>query len=316
MYRETKIYNDGSHYIAIPPTTNKAKRSKRIKEELITVVEEEFETATNPTSAVNTTTESNNTPAESFDAESEIRCDTEAEPIDEVGDNEPKQEKRKKVRQTTRSEIFNTLYIESIEMPKSKRRKFLIDGMRKYFQSDKQTVGYVNDKLEKKQRSIICRRIRFTRKAYMHDFNYFVTLTYNNELHTEASFKKKLKTCLNNFHNRKDWKYMGIWERSPKGRLHFHALFYIPNGTMPGELFTKRDYNLSTFKMQNTVQNTFFNSRFGRSDFEEVDKNLLRIGNSVAYILKYIEKTGEKFVYSRGLPMYLISDVEEDDVAT
>ncbi|NCA68389.1 MAG: hypothetical protein EOM87_10065 [Clostridia bacterium] len=46
------------------------------------------------------------------------------------------------------------------------------------------------------------------------------------------------------------------------------------------------------------------------------DKNILRIGNSIAYILKYIEKTGEKIVYSRGLHMYLISDVEENDVAT
>ena len=30
--------------------------------------------------------------------------------------------------------------------------------------------------------------------------------------------------------------------------------------------------------------------------------------------MKYIEKTGEKIVYSRGLPQYLISDVLEEDV--
>lgn len=308
MYRETKIYNDGSHYIAIPRTTNKAKRGKRIKEELITIVEEELVTASDSDSS---TIESNNSVIEW-----ENRCDTDLESETESGESQPKQEMQKIIRQTTRSEIFNKLYIESLEMPKSKRRKFIVDGMRKYFQSDKQTAVYVNDKLEKKRRSVICRRIRFTRKAYMHDFNYFVTLTYNNDIHTEESFKKKLKTCLNNFHNRKGWKYMGIWERSPKGRLHFHALFHIPNGTMPGELFNVRDYSLVTKRMQNTVQNTFFNKKFGRSDFEEIDKQAMRMGNAIGYLLKYIEKTGEKIVYSRGLPMYLISDIAENDVVT
>ena len=32
--------------------------------------------------------------------------------------------------------------------------------------------------------------------------------------------------------------------------------------------------------------------------------------------MKYIEKSGEKIVYSRGLPQYFISDIIEDDVVT
>lgn len=35
----------------------------------------------------------------------------------------------------------------------------------------------------------------------------------------------------------------------------------------------------------------------------------------MAYIIKYIEKTGEKIVYSKGLPQYFISDITDDDVA-
>ena len=31
--------------------------------------------------------------------------------------------------------------------------------------------------------------------------------------------------------------------------------------------------------------------------------------------MKYIEKSGEKIVYSRGLPQYFISDILDDDVA-
>lgn len=35
----------------------------------------------------------------------------------------------------------------------------------------------------------------------------------------------------------------------------------------------------------------------------------------MAYIIKYIEKSGEKLVYSRGLPQFFISDIMDDDIA-
>ena len=69
-------------------------------------------------------------------------------------------------------------------------------------------------------------------------------------------------------------KYAGVWERSPeKKRLHFHGLFYIPDGTMPGELQEVNDFSLITHKRQTTIQNTYFNEKFGRSDFEKIDDN-------------------------------------------
>ena len=36
----------------------------------------------------------------------------------------------------------------------------------------------------------------------------------------------------------------------------------------------------------------------------------------MAYIMKYIEKSGEKIVYSKGLPQYFITDIMEEDVVT
>lgn len=126
------------------------------------------------------------------------------------------------------------------------------------------------------------------------------------KLHDEQSFKKRLKYTFANFCRRKQWKYMGVWERSPeKQRLHFHGLFNIPDGQMAGELFEKRDYNFSLHNMRTTYQNTYFNERFGRSDFEYID-NKGRLGESLAYLMKYIEKTGEKIVCSKGLPQYFI----------
>ena len=140
------------------------------------------------------------------------------------------------------------------------------------------------------------------------------TFTYDGQLHSENSFRKGLKSTLSNFSTRRGWKYVGVWERSPeKKRLHFHGLFDIPDGTMPGILFEKNDYNFNTHKRQITHQNTYFNERFGRSDFEPIDDKS-KLGNAVAYILKYIEKTGEKIVYSKGLPQFFISDVMDEDI--
>lgn len=148
----------------------------------------------------------------------------------------------------------------------------------------------------------------------MQEFNYFVTFTYNNALHTEETFKKKLKSTLSHFCSRKNWKYVGVWERSPKKqRLHFHGLFNIPQGTMPGYLIEVNDYSLITHRRQITHQNTYFNEHFGRSDFDAIeDKGML--GKAIAYIMKYLEKTGEKIVYSKGLPQYFISDIMDGDI--
>ena len=52
--------------------------------------------------------------------------------------------------------------------------------------------------------------------------------------------------------------------------------------------------------------------RFGRVDFEPIDDN--DKGHTLAYLMKYIEKDGEKIVYSKGLPHYFISDVADEDV--
>lgn len=76
---------------------------------------------------------------------------------------------------------------------------------------------------------------------------------------------------------------MGVWERAPKAkRLHFHGLFYIPEGTISGNMIEKKDFNLNTYKMQLTMQSEYFNSRFARNDFERIDDNLVKMGNAMA----------------------------------
>ena len=80
------------------------------------------------------------------------------------------------------------------------------------------------------------------------------------------------------------------------------------------ELVPIEDYNLKTHKRQITYQNTDLNSRFGRSDFVAINSKL-DLGEMMQYIIKYLEKTGEKLVYSKGLPQFFISDIMDKDVA-
>lgn len=176
------------------------------------------------------------------------------------------------------------------------------------------TIKYVDVQFERKLRNLICRRIRLTRKVNLQDFNYFCTFTYDGEKHTEESFMRKLRGCFKMMCHRKGWKYVGVWERSPeKKRLHFHGLFYIPEGTMPGKMLDIEDYNFNTRRRQITHQNTYFNENFGRSDFEPIEDRRM-LGGAIAYIVKYLEKTGEKIVYSKGLPQFFISDIMEEDI--
>ena len=160
-------------------------------------------------------------------------------------------------------------------------------------------------------RNEIVRRTRLARKVYLQEWHYFCTFTYNEKKLNEQEFRKKLSNCFKHLSSRKGWKYVGVWERSPiNQRLHFHGLFYTPQ--MVGELVETKDYSTMKHKMQVAKQNTFFLERFGRNDFKPIIKR--ELNQAIAYMIKYIQKTGEKIVYSKGLPTYFKSDIVEQDI--
>lgn len=306
-YGETKVYFDGSHFIAIPHTERPTRRRPKPIEEIITVTETPPETIqqSKDESAV---TDDVIAPIPLVEEHNE-QVTEQADSTPQTINNSPKYE-----RKMTRKELFNELYQESLSVKKSERRKRIIAAMLPYFKNETETAYYVDENIQRKQRNLICRRVRLSRKINLQDFNFFVTFTYNDALHTEDSFKKGLKKTLANFSTRKGWKYVGVWERSPKKqRLHFHGLFNIPNGSMPPLMIEVNDYNFNTHRRQITHQNTYFNDRFGRSDFETI-KDKTTLGSAVAYIMKYLDKTGEKIVYSKGLPQYFISDIMDEDI--
>ncbi len=298
-YGETKVYFDGSHYIAIPHTTRYVRKRPPKPEEVITVVDD----------------------AETQEESSSLECenipsidDTTTQESDATAEQKPNENKAKKARTLTKKELFEEVYKESLNLPKFKRKAFIIGKMKPYFEDSDKATEYVNVNMERKQRNVICRRIRMTRKANLQRFNYFCTFTYNGEIHTEETFKKTLKKTLNNLSTRRGWKYMGVWERSPKKkRLHFHGIFYIPDISFLGPKLERRDYSFSKHDMVTTYTFDYFERNFGRTDFEEIDDNN-RIGNALSYLMKYMEKSGERIVYSRGLPQYFISDIMDEDI--
>lgn len=305
-YGETKVYFDGSHYIAIPHTEKPyRKRRKPIEEEIIVTETENGE------KLVPLEEKTDIPPPETLSENAVEEVYEEKEKKEEITVNpEPA-----KTVVTTKKQLFDKFYAESLNMPKSARKRFLTDSMRPFFKDAETTENYVMLNMERRYRNLVTRRIRLIRKVNLQNFNYFVTFTYNDAIHTEETFKKKLRTMLGHLCNRKGWKYVGVWERSPeKKRLHFHGIFFIPDGTMPGRMNGVESYSFSEHKRQITWQNDYFNTHFGRNDFRRIETRS-HVGEAVAYILKYIEKSGEKIVYSRGLPQFFISDIMDEDIA-
>ncbi len=291
-FEACKVYNDGSHYIAIPYKPNPAKTKHVTPEEIINVKDEK----------------------ETEELVKEEHDFLEDEVVSFDVHEEKTTEKSIHIRKMTKKGLFEELYAKYIDLKKGARKKIIVETMQPYFIDKKAAESYVNTQFERKERNLICRRIRLTRKVNLANFNYFCTFTYDDKKHTEESFKNKLRGCFKMLCHRKGWIYVGVWEKAPiTKRLHFHGLFNIPDGTMPGKLIKVNDYDIKKHKRQDTVQNSYFNERFGRSDFKVIDDKA-KLGDAISYLVKYIEKTGEKIVYSKGLPQFFISDIMDEDV--
>ena len=245
-YPKSKVYFDGSHYIAIPHATQPWKSKKR-----------------------------------------KIKKDKNEENVKKILDSKKDKVKSEKIKET----------VEEID---------------KEIKDIEKSSEIVKKVLDKEKRNQIVRLTRLYRKVNLQQWTHFCTFTYDSEKLNEKEFKKKLLNCLRHLSNRKGWKYIGVWERSPvNNRLHFHGIFVIPK--MIGEIIEIKDYSTMTHKMQITHQNTFFLDRFGRNDFKEIEHSSL-VYQAISYILKYIRKTGERVIYSKHLQTYFVSDILESDI--
>ena len=208
---------------------------------------------------------------------------------------------------------FERAFTQSKGKRKNRKAK-LLQEFAPMFKDEDEATQFVEQHFDRLSRNRWERYKRMIRRGYSYRWNYFCTFTYDSEKHTEETFRKKLMNTLYHLSNRRNWRYIGAWERGEQGqRLHFHSLAYIPDGQMPGVLEEHEDYSTKRHRREKSIQNSFFNDKFGRSDFSAVN-NAYEVADSIKYMLKYISKNDEKVVYSRGMKTYFISDILDEDI--
>lgn len=256
-YQKCKIYNDGSHFIAIPHTTRPAVPKRYHPEEEIEVIDhmpQQQQLNTDKCNAEMALTALNDINEVDSGECSEA---TVSPPADEIS-------KSTTTRKITRRQLFDELYEECKNLKKRGREKYIYDRMKQYFANAEAAKQYVDGQFDRLKRNAIAKRVRLVRKVNLQTFNYFCTFTYDGKKHTEESFRKKLSDTFKKMCYRRKWKYVGVWERSPdKKRLHFHGLFYIPPDAMVGEIVEVKDYSPVKEKVQTTYQSCLYHRARG-----------------------------------------------------
>lgn len=307
-----KVYRDGGmHYIAIAPSEGyMGVRRKPPPEEPIVVVdqppvsgeEEKAETLLVKEDISDISTAEELSSPECLDEKAVVSAEDIAVTPGES-------------RISTRSEEFLRWYRQSLELKKKERYSFIASKMAPYFTDKEELHRFLHRKLACRERAKMTKRLRCIRRAALHDMNYFCTFTYDSKKMNEEEFEKKLLNTLSHFASRKGWKYMGTWERGKEtDRLHFHSLMHIPDGTMSGELVKKREYDVKKKRMDERIENTFFEKKYGRNTFEFVDGTALTINTAIEYIIKYLEKDGGRIICSKGLHTFLETDIDNKDI--
>ena len=234
-------------------------------------------------------------------------------------ENFPQGRRRRNARPPSLEEItqkqqFETAYAESKKLPRRERRDYLRDALKKTIADEARREEFIDRHTERKKTNAIRRKCRLSKKVHLQEWNYFCTFTYSDQKHTEESFAKSLRNTFKHFVSRRGWKHIGAWERgNATNRLHFHGIFYIPPDSMVGEVIETRDYSTKDHCMQTAMQNTYFLERYGRNDFQELNTQE-EVQHSLHYLMKYIEKSGEKLIYGGKLPTYFQSDVLDEDI--
>ena len=218
-------------------------------------------------------------------------------------------------KEVEQKEQFEAAYKESQKLPRKERKAYMRKAMEETIPDKEQRKEYVERNNERKKTNKIRRKVRLSKKVNLQrEWNFFCTFTFSDALHTEESFRKSLRNTFKHLVARKGWKHVGVWERGGEtGRLHFHGIFYIPPGGMVGEIVETKDYSTKDHRMQTAHQNTYFLERYGRNDFQALGSPM-EVQHSLGYLMKYIEKSGERLVYGGDLPTYFVSDIMDEDI--
>jgi hypothetical protein len=200
------------------------------------------------------------------------------------------------------------------------RELFIMDGLKPFFACDEDLFAFVMDQTDRLVRNLYGRRKRLKRKAntsvrFLVDYDiFFYTQTYDDDKHTEESFKKCIDKCMSNRTDcaRGGWRYIKNYERGDEGdRLHIHAVLFIPKSEHFAERLTEvREYSTKRRCMCSRMAYPEFDKKFGHSDFEYVTPDEFMRGKVINYLVKHAYKSEFEVVYSRHLPTEFIALVD------
>ena len=210
-------------------------------------------------------------------------------------------------------EVFNIKREENLDVKKKERDKAIIEELAPIMGGVDEAKAFVEMQNARVRRNLGKRMDLLHKRVRILYPNYFCTFTYDSSKVTAEQFRRKLMQTLYNFSSRYGWKYVGAWEEGGEnGRIHFHALIRIPDGQMVGELYEVRDYDTRNHKMRTSYLNSYFTERFGRTDFQKINEHVLT--DSVMYLVKYIEKSGKRLVFARGVLPFIEADILVEDI--
>lgn len=170
-YQKCKIYNDGSHFIAIPHTTRPATPKRYHPEEVIEVIDDMPQKQQlnadkcNVETALMMLNDVNEVDSGEYSEQSE------SPPISKIS-------KSTTTRKITRRQLFDELYEECKSLKKHERKKYIYDRMKQYFANADAAKQYVDGQFDRLKRNAIAKRVRLVRKVNLQTFNYFCTFTY------------------------------------------------------------------------------------------------------------------------------------------
>lgn len=127
-----------------------------------------------------------------------------------------KKRKNTKVKQKDEiQEKVKELYKKETGTKKEKTEN-VVKKINEEIKDEEKAKEMVKTTLKKEKRNKIVRLTRLYRKIGLQQWTHFCTFTYDGNKLTEEEFRKKLLTCLRHLSHRKNWKYIGVFERSPK----------------------------------------------------------------------------------------------------
>ena len=119
---------------------------------------------------------------------------------------------RKKPEKSEELQQFEERF-EKVKGGRKSRKAKLLQEFTPMFKDEAEAEQFVEEHFNRLSRNRWERYKRMIRRGYTNRWNFFCTYTFDSRKHTEETFRSSLMNTLYHFSARRDWRYMGAWER-------------------------------------------------------------------------------------------------------